>query len=224
MVAIDEGIPWSGYAKVGLTRPDNCSEYPKALLEGQGSAKACKEYRQSAAKGTLLTYVFNTFVFLQIFNLINSRKIGIDDKNVLESFFHNFYFLMALFGMMIVQVILVQYLYWVISATPLSSRSEWGAALTVGSSVLLISFILKLTPKAWVEKIPDIVDENTKPKNTIVDQANRLLLNKTDDGESTPGDDVEYGNEDEQPKDDEADGGESADAEAGHGNGYTRVN
>jgi magnesium-transporting ATPase (P-type) len=35
MVAIDEGIPWNGYAKVGLTRPANCSEYPKALLEGQ---------------------------------------------------------------------------------------------------------------------------------------------------------------------------------------------
>lgn len=168
VVAIDEGIAWNGYAKIGLSQPDNCSAYPKVLLEGQGAAKACLEYRQSAAKGTLLTYVFNTFVFLQIFNMINSRKVGIDDKNVFESPTHNIFFLIAFFGMIIMQMVLVQYLYWVINATPLSSRSEWGAALTVGASVLLISFVLKLTPKSWVDSIPDIVDENDNTKNPFV--------------------------------------------------------
>lgn len=168
--------------------------------------------------------MFNTFVFLQIFNLINSRKIGIDDKNVLESPLHNPYFIMAFFGMIAVQVVLVQYFYWVINATPLSTRSEWGAALTVGSSVLLISFILKLTPKAWVDKIPDIVDENSKTRNPLVDQANNVLFNKTVD-EETPAADGEYGDEDAEPKEEEEqDGGEGVDVEAGFGNGIELSN
>ena len=44
------------------------------------------------------TYIFNVFVFLQIFNEINCRKIGIQDFNVFDKFFHNFYFLAITIG------------------------------------------------------------------------------------------------------------------------------
>lgn len=38
------------------------------------------------------TIIFQVFVFMQIFNLINSRKIG-DEKNVFSHFFNNKYFI-----------------------------------------------------------------------------------------------------------------------------------
>lgn len=48
--------------------------------------------------------IYNTFMFLQIFNLINCRKVGSKDFNVFEDFFHNFYFLLVFFGTFIFQI------------------------------------------------------------------------------------------------------------------------
>jgi hypothetical protein len=45
-----------------------------------------------------LTGIFHTFVFLQIFNYINCRKVGRQEFNVFEEFGHNLYFLGILFG------------------------------------------------------------------------------------------------------------------------------
>lgn len=45
-----------------------------------------------------MTYIFNTFVFLQLFNEVNCRKIGRRDFNVLESIFGNYHFLAVVLG------------------------------------------------------------------------------------------------------------------------------
>lgn len=45
-----------------------------------------------------LTMIYNTFIFLQLFNQINCRKVGGKDFNVVESFTHNWYFLGILVG------------------------------------------------------------------------------------------------------------------------------
>ena len=39
------------------------------------------------------TLIFQVFVFMQIFNLINSRKIGEGEYNVFANFFNNKYFM-----------------------------------------------------------------------------------------------------------------------------------
>ena len=224
MVAIDEGISWNGYAKLDLKMPSDknaCKPYPQVLIPGMEANAECKAYRQSAAKGTLLTYVFNTFVFLQIFNLWNCRKIGITDKNILERPFHNFYFLIIFFGMIATQIMLVQYAGWLLHATPLETRSEWGAAMTVGISVWLVAFILKLTPEAWVNKIPDVLDEDEKKKHPIVAKSAELLGKPSEaDGEATE----EGENEEDAAEGEQTDGGEPNDAEAGIGNGISTTN
>ena len=48
------------------------------------------------AKGAHYTFLFNTFVFLQVFNEINSRKLGERDFNVFAGFFNNWLFLVIL--------------------------------------------------------------------------------------------------------------------------------
>jgi len=50
------------------------------------------------AKLKHMTYIFNTFVFLQLTNEVNCRKIGRRDFNVLESIFGNYYFLAVVLG------------------------------------------------------------------------------------------------------------------------------
>lgn len=42
------------------------------------------------------TMIFNTFVFLQVFNEINSRKLGKDEYNVFKGFFNNLLFLLII--------------------------------------------------------------------------------------------------------------------------------
>ena len=39
------------------------------------------------------TMIFNTFVFMQVFNEINSRKLGQFEFNVFKGFFNNFIFI-----------------------------------------------------------------------------------------------------------------------------------
>lgn len=63
--------------------------------------KDAAEFKQKS-----LTIIFHTFVFLQIFNYINCRKVGRKDFNVFEEFGHNFYFLGIFFGTFAFQYIL----------------------------------------------------------------------------------------------------------------------
>ena len=39
------------------------------------------------------TIIFNTFVFMQVFNEINARKLGANEYNVFKGFFNNLMFL-----------------------------------------------------------------------------------------------------------------------------------
>jgi Ca2+ transporting ATPase len=59
-------------------------------------------------KSTHYTLVFHTFVFMQVFNEINSRKLAPMEFNVFRGFFNNLLFLGIILGTIIVQCILVE--------------------------------------------------------------------------------------------------------------------
>lgn len=69
--------------------------------------------QQEAAKFKMerLTEIFHIFVFLQIFNQINCRKVGRQDFNVFEEFGHNFFFLAVLVVTIAIQVLFGSTLY-----------------------------------------------------------------------------------------------------------------
>lgn len=54
------------------------------------------------------TIVFQIFVFLQIFNLINSRKIAEGELNVFKGFFNNKMFIIVLILTILIQCLLVE--------------------------------------------------------------------------------------------------------------------
>ena len=90
---------------------------------------------------------------MQVFNAINCRKIGMREFNVFESFFHNFYFLAILSVIVLVQIIIIQIFPTWLRASNME-KSEWGACIIVGSTTLLISFLLKLTPEGLLKRMP----------------------------------------------------------------------
>jgi len=134
-----------------------------------------KAFNDSQQKLKHLTWIFNTFVFLQIFNYINCRKVGERDFNVLEKFFHNKFFLGILLFTFSFQYILTNIFSSIAGCLPLE-KGEWGACLVVGSTPLLISVLLKLTPGHWVDRIPTekLANENSRKKSVIVDGFNAI--------------------------------------------------
>lgn len=53
------------------------------------------------------TFIFNTFIFMQVFNNINCRKIGDKEFNVFANFFNNPLFFVIISVTVVVQILLV---------------------------------------------------------------------------------------------------------------------
>lgn len=122
----------------------------------------------SVAKQRHFTYIFNTFVFLQIFNEINCRKVGVRDFNVFEAPLHNGYFLVVVAGTVLVQVALCQLCSALAGTVPLG-KSEWGACVVVGATPLLVSLLLKLTDIKWVTGLGGVLpDEDRAPDSKLL--------------------------------------------------------
>ncbi|KAF0714036.1 hypothetical protein As57867_004078, partial [Aphanomyces stellatus] len=98
------------------------------------------------------TIIFNVFVFLQLFNEINARRIH-DELNVFEGIFENHLFV----GISVVQVVLqaaiVQFGSLVFGCVALS-WSQWLACIAIGALSLPVGLLLRCLqarhlPASW---------------------------------------------------------------------------
>ena len=146
----------AGLPEYDRSTPLVCPSPPSSASVGSAAHTAYElQLNECLSKRRHLTYVFNTFVFLQIFNFINCRKVGARDLNVFEAPLHNTYFLVVFVGTAAAQVLMCEMsILQGLTATVSLSRSEWGACAAVGATPLLIGFILKLTPLAWIRDGP----------------------------------------------------------------------
>lgn len=53
--------------------------------------------------------IFHTFVLMNLFNQLNSRKLGWRDFNIFERFFNNFKFLLVVSAEFVFQYLIVLY-------------------------------------------------------------------------------------------------------------------
>lgn len=179
--------------KVNVSDPGNCYiNNIKALKDKAEALKGntdknskntieaydnCEAYLQSQAKLKLFTYVFCTFVFSQVFNYFNCRKIGQRELNVFEKLFSKFniYFWISLAFVCIFQFVMVQILFFLTQTTPLT-RSEWGACIITGSLVIPIAALLKLTGSGLLKLIPftKFIDEDVKVNDGIASSITKI--------------------------------------------------
>ena len=121
----------------------------------------------------LFTYVFCTFVFSQVFNYFNCRKIGQSEFNVFERIITklNFYFWISVAFVSGFQYFMVEYLYAFTRTTPLT-RSEWGACILAGSMVIPVSAAFKATGPRLLKLIPftKFIDEDKEVTDGMVDK------------------------------------------------------
>ncbi|CAN6450244.1 unnamed protein product [Victoria cruziana] len=93
------------------------------------------------AELVLNTLIFNSFVFCQVFNEINSREM--EKINVLEGVLENYVFVGVLSCTVIFQVIIVEYLGTFASTTPLTLY-QWAVCILFGFLGMPIGAAIKL--------------------------------------------------------------------------------
>jgi len=87
------------------------------------------------------TFIFNTFIWFQIFNEVNSRKVN-DELNVFESALENIWFPLAFAITMALQFVLVEYM-GSFSRTTHQAWDLWLISIGIGTTQLISGFCLR---------------------------------------------------------------------------------
>jgi len=90
------------------------------------------------------TLVFNVFVWMQLFNEINSRKCN-DEFNVFEGFFTNWIYHTILIITIGFQILMVQ-VFGPFAETTGLTGAEWGICIGFGALSLVLGVLLRLIP------------------------------------------------------------------------------
>ena len=98
--------------------------------------------------GLHYTMIFKTYVFMQVFNEVNCRKIHENEFNVFDGLFGNSLFLMVIGITVVTQLLLVEYGGEAVKCTPLTLYQNL-ICILIGSVSILFGFIVKLLPIKW---------------------------------------------------------------------------
>lgn len=98
------------------------------------------------------TYVFQAFVFMQIFNQINARKLEEGEMNVFEGMFRNMLFIWITIFTFVIQMAMVEYGGVAVKSYPLD-RTQNMICLVIGGIELIVGFILKFIPLKFFQCI-----------------------------------------------------------------------
>uniref|UniRef100_A0A0E0MC95 Calcium-transporting ATPase n=1 Tax=Oryza punctata TaxID=4537 RepID=A0A0E0MC95_ORYPU len=95
------------------------------------------------SKSIINTLIFNSFVFCQVFNEINSREM--QKINVFRGIISNWIFIAVIAATVAFQVVIIEFLGTFASTVPLSWQ-HWLLSVGIGSISLIVGVILKCIP------------------------------------------------------------------------------
>ncbi len=95
----------------------------------------------------LATFIFNTFVFMQLFNEINCRRLG-KNINVFKGILRNWIFLAIWIGTVIVQILLVFYGGTAFNTTPIGWEL-WATSVGLGVVSLPLGLLIRFLSPDW---------------------------------------------------------------------------
>lgn len=100
------------------------------------------------------TIVFQVFVFMQVFNSINARKLE-NELNVFHGFFNNPLFIVITLLTIVVQMILVEYGGSPVSCVQLSMNDNI-KCLSLAAIMLPLAVVVKFIPESMFEKFSPV--------------------------------------------------------------------
>jgi Ca2+-transporting ATPase len=121
----------------------------------------------------LKTLVFNTFVWLQIFNEVNNRRL--DNKlNIFEGIHRNYWFLGINFLMIGGQILIIFIGGEVFKITPLDGK-EWGLSIGLGAISIPVGAAIRFIPDSWMLKIlPAWIQRRWLPETLSQEEQDKL--------------------------------------------------
>lgn len=151
-------------------KPDHPFVYPGRLYDYDRITPLWETYNAKVGSSRQMTNVFNVFVVMQIFNMINARKIN-DEFNVFEGFFRNPVFAILWFLIFGAQALIVEVgsRAFKVSTGGLH-YSHWIIALGLGVTTWILSALLKLIP----DKVTDCLCPCFGKSNKTEDEVSEL--------------------------------------------------
>jgi len=118
------------------------------------------------AKCVLYTMVFQTFVMMTIFNIINARKLGDREFNVFHSFFNNFRFQLIFVLIFVGQMWMVANGGAVVRTSGLSTNQNL-ICIAFGVGSLIWALVIKaIIPARWFKHL-SIIDEREMSQEEV---------------------------------------------------------
>ena len=131
--------------------------------------KSILSYSTDEEKAQLQTLIFNTFVWMQIFNQWNSRRL--DNKfNIFEGMQRNYFFIGIQFIIIAGQIMIIFVGGAAFSVRTLN-RAQWGYSIVLGILSLPIAVIIRLIPDELVAKfVPSFMSRKSTPDLVVSDE------------------------------------------------------
>ena len=131
-------------------------------------------YQTVREQNQLPTLIFNTFVFMQIFNQYNNRRL--DNKmNIFEGITHNWFFIGIQFIIVGGQVLIV-FIGGRAFAVYRLNNAQWIYSIVLGFLSIPVGMMLRLIPDAWISRcIPSWFVKKAAPKVFVSDDEERQI-------------------------------------------------
>ncbi|KAG0015670.1 Calcium-transporting ATPase 10, plasma membrane-type [Podila clonocystis] len=124
-----------------------------------------KDGSVSKANMTVLrTMIFNTFVFLQVFNELNCRRID-DSLNIFKNLHNNKIFILIQVIVLGCQFVIVQYGGQAFKTAPLTGQ-QWLVTMLIGSLSLPVGIFLRLLPSSLIPE--SVISQKSEERQPLV--------------------------------------------------------
>jgi len=113
-------------------------------------------------KTYVYTIIFQAFVFMQLFNLINAKKLGEKEYNIFSGLFNNCFFLFILVISFAIQVAMIEYGGRPLRAVRLNATQNW-ICVAIGAFTLVWGVIIKvIMPASCFNRLADSAMKETE--------------------------------------------------------------
>jgi Ca2+-transporting ATPase len=134
-------------------------------------------YETQHEKDSMATLVFNTFVWMQIFNALNNRRL--DNRfNVFEGITHNYFFVIIFLIMIGGQTLIIFVGGKAFQITHING-AQWGYSIVLGALSLPVGMIIRMIPDEFIARlVPNFFKRKSTPEVVVSDdfQWNQGLL------------------------------------------------
>ena len=131
-------------------------------------------YQSEREQNQLPTLIFNTFVFMQIFNQYNNRRLD-NQMNIFEGLTRNWFFIGIQFIIVGGQILIVFIGGRAFSVHRLNS-AQWIYSIVLGFLSIPVAMMLRLIPDDWISKcIPSWFVKKAAPKVFVQDDEERQI-------------------------------------------------